>query len=536
MARQLPLRPARPYAMLLPLLLPLLSANAPTKKPHIFTILADDFGWHNIGFRNPEIRSPNLDKAFATGITLNRHYVFKYCSPTRSSLLTGRLPLHVNQNNEANLIVSKSGIDIRMSLLPKRLKAAGYATAMTGKGHLGARSHANLPVNRGFDRHFGFLKGGEDHQTQCLGDTDFHGPDLWRDHGPAHGENGTFSTLLYGHEAVRIVKEHKLPGPLYVYLPYQVTHSPYQIPPGPYENPSDPVQRRTFNAMVNIMDEAFGNLTQVLTTRSMIDDTLIMFSADNGGVYHNGQLGNNWPLRGQKTSDWEGGVRATAFLWGGANVLPSALRGTESNAFIHVCDWYATLLTLVGIDPADGGGSGTGFPAIDSMDQWSVLLKPNATVADSLRTELPLSFCPNTDPELGNRGADNCCPTAEGGGWEANGTAIPPSGWRNGALIQKAVSDDGKTHSFFKLVWGTQFGFGVHTSPNSPNASGQSHNSSDPGCPIGCVFDILADPNEINDISLANPNLFASMLKRQSAIGLTVHQTNYSDVPDSSCA
>jgi arylsulfatase A-like enzyme len=203
----------------------------------------------------------------------------------------------VNQNNnEANLIVSKSGIDLRMSLLPKRLKEAGYATAMTGKGHLGARSPANLPINRGFDRHFGFLKGGEDHMTQCLGDTDFHGPDLWRDHGPAHGENGTFSTLLYGREAVRIVQEHKLPQPLYMYLPYQVTQSPYQIPPG-YEQASDPVQRRTFNAMVNIMDEATGNLTAALTARGMIDDTLIVFSADNGGVYHR-TTADSWAITG----------------------------------------------------------------------------------------------------------------------------------------------------------------------------------------------------------------------------------------------
>ena len=59
--------------------------------------IADDFGWHNIGWRNPEIKSPNLDALAAAGIKLDRHYVFKYCSPTRSSLLSGRLPLHVNQ-------------------------------------------------------------------------------------------------------------------------------------------------------------------------------------------------------------------------------------------------------------------------------------------------------------------------------------------------------------------------------------------------------------------------------------------------------
>jgi arylsulfatase B len=140
----------------------------------------------------------------------------------------------------------------------------------------------------------------------------------------------------------------------------------------------------------------------------MADDTLLIFSADNGGVYHGGQRGNNFPLRGQKTSSWEGGVRATAFLWGGANVLPAAVRGTTSNAFMHICDWYKTLSTLVGVDAADDA---RGVPPIDSIDVWAALMRPNATAADSLRREVPLAFCPNTDPELGMRGPDNCCPT-----------------------------------------------------------------------------------------------------------------------------
>ena len=93
-------------------------------------------------------------------------------SPTRSSLLSGRLPIHVNQNNANNDARAASGIDLRMTTLPQKLKAAGnWRTAMVGKWHCGARSSANLPINRGFDHHFGFLKGGEDHfeQNHCAG-------------------------------------------------------------------------------------------------------------------------------------------------------------------------------------------------------------------------------------------------------------------------------------------------------------------------------------------------------------------------------
>ena len=84
-------------------------------------VIADDFGWHNIGWRNPEVSTPNLDALAADGIKLDRHYTFKYCSPTRSSLLTGRLPLHVNQNNECNKVhsVNKS-LPTLMALVSQR--------------------------------------------------------------------------------------------------------------------------------------------------------------------------------------------------------------------------------------------------------------------------------------------------------------------------------------------------------------------------------------------------------------------------------
>jgi len=96
------------------------------------------------------------------GVRLERHYVYKYCSPTTCSFLTGRLAVHVNQDNACNDAFSTSGADLRMTMPPAKLKAAGFETAV-GKWHCGARSPSNLPINRGFDHHLGFLKGGEDH-------------------------------------------------------------------------------------------------------------------------------------------------------------------------------------------------------------------------------------------------------------------------------------------------------------------------------------------------------------------------------------
>lgn len=117
------------------------------------------------------------------------------------------------------------------------LSPCQYLTAIplwqSGKWHGGARSLANLPANRGFDTHFGFLKGGEDHfkQDHCAG-----GPlpglvDLWENHGPAFGQNGTFSTWLYARKAVSIIRAHPDDGtPLFMYIPWHVVHTPLEAP------------------------------------------------------------------------------------------------------------------------------------------------------------------------------------------------------------------------------------------------------------------------------------------------------------------
>ena len=194
------------------------AAAAPPKV--IILMLGDDYGYNNVGFAhgpkgsdfghgNPEMRTPHMDALARDGVVLDRFYTYKYCSPTRSSLLSGRLPPHVNQNNLNNDIEAKSGPDLRFALLPAKMKEAGYYTAMVGKSHLGARSAANLPINRGFDYHFGFLKGGEDHYSQGSGDNHFPGQkgtvDLWSGHALSN-ETGIYSGYLYADKAVGVIE------------------------------------------------------------------------------------------------------------------------------------------------------------------------------------------------------------------------------------------------------------------------------------------------------------------------------------------
>ena len=121
----------------------------PPVKPNIVFVLVDDWGFSEVGFRNPKIISPNFDDLAKTGLVLNRHYVFMYCSPSRASLLTGCWPYHAHQWNPVHY--EPLGTNINMTMLPAKLKQAGYSTHMVGKWHLGMFDRAYLPVNRGFD-------------------------------------------------------------------------------------------------------------------------------------------------------------------------------------------------------------------------------------------------------------------------------------------------------------------------------------------------------------------------------------------------
>jgi len=151
------------------------SATAP--KPHIVYILTDDLGW-NTAYNNPDIHSPTLNALAAEGLKLTSHYTYRYCSPTRAAFLTGRSPyklLNIRENMIPTTIPEST--DPRFTMLPKRLKEAGYWSVQVGKWHQGMAQKEWTPVGRGFDASFGFLAGGEDHFTQVNGHCKWAGPD-----------------------------------------------------------------------------------------------------------------------------------------------------------------------------------------------------------------------------------------------------------------------------------------------------------------------------------------------------------------------
>ena len=186
-----------------------------TDRPNVVVMLADNMGFGDLGAYGSggEIRgmpTPRIDGLASEGLMLTQFFVEPGCTPSRAALMTGR---YSPRAGLGSIIVAgtPSTLQAEEHTLAEMFKSKGYTTGMAGKWHLGARSVHNLPANRGFDYHFGFLGGGEDHNTQRSYEGEQY-VDLWKAtagaagpayNGPAYGENGTYSCELYGGKAVR---------------------------------------------------------------------------------------------------------------------------------------------------------------------------------------------------------------------------------------------------------------------------------------------------------------------------------------------
>lgn len=330
--------------------------TAAPAKPNILYILADDMGYADAGFMGcREIQTPHLDKLAQAGTILKSFYVQPVCSPTRSSLMTGRYVAHTGMYT----IVRPNapwGLPLAERTLAQALREAGYATAIVGKWHLGEFQEAYRPTKRGFDHQYGLWFGMIDYFTHMRGEQlDWH-----RDDQPC--KDAGYSTHLLAKEACRIVRESEAGKPLFLYLPFNAVHSPFQAP-DEYLKPYAKLNgvRRTYAGMVAAMDEAIGQVIAALKEKGLLENTLILFSSDNGGPSP-GKVTDNGPLRAGKGTIYEGGMRVCAFAhWPGH--IPG---GKTVDEPLHAVDWYPTLVKLA-------GGSLEQKLPLDGCDIWPVL-------------------------------------------------------------------------------------------------------------------------------------------------------------------
>ena len=336
-------------------------------KPNILYIMADDMGYADAGFNGAkDIKTPHLDRLAKEGAILRSFYVQPVCSPTRASLMTGRYVAHTGVYSIVRPNASW-GLPLTEKTLAQAMKNAGYETAISGKWHLGEFQSAYQPTQRGFDHQYGLWFGMIDFYTHKRGKIlDWH-----RNDQPC--EDQGYSTHLIAKEACERIRKRDLKKPLFLYLPFNAVHGPLQVPDSyvaPYASLKG--NRKTYAGMLSAMDEAIGQVVATLEEQKMRDNTLIVFSSDNGGPSP-GKITDNGPLREGKGTIYEGGVRVCAFAtWPG-----KIAAGKIIDHPLHIIDWYPTLIQRA-------GGSLEQKLPIDGKDIWPVLTAEAKSPHDAL--------------------------------------------------------------------------------------------------------------------------------------------------------
>jgi arylsulfatase A-like enzyme len=337
---------------------PTVGQDTAVPRPNILLIVADDLGWKDVGYHGAPFKTPNIDKLVATGIELDSHYVQPVCTPTRTALLSGRYPSRFGPHTltATNLRALPPGTET----LASALKATGYTTYISGKWHLGSRPEW-WPNHYGFDHSYGSITGAVDPWTHRYRPGAYER--AWhRDDRPLDEEGN--ATELEARQAVEWIRVRQ--SPWFVYVPLQAVHIPVDTPPeykALYANSKfddDPVKdesRRRLAAFVSQLDAKVGDLIRALDESGQRDNTLVIFTSDNGGtpggdnpyvgnVPPSPALSSNEPLRGHKGQLYEGGTRVPAFVnW------PGRLAHRKVTAPLHAVDWVPTLTRLAGYQP-----------------------------------------------------------------------------------------------------------------------------------------------------------------------------------------
>jgi arylsulfatase A-like enzyme len=287
--------------------------------PNLVLIVADDLGYGDLGIQGSlQIPTPNIDQLARGGIQFTNGYASSsVCAPSRAGILTGKHQASFGFND--NLANSQPGFDANYLGLPitkltlaDKLRSLGYVTGLVGKWHLGAAPQFN-PLKRGFDEFWGFLEGGHDY---LIAKPDGSGMESAIQCNYKTPAPLTYMTNDIGNESVDFINRHKK-TPFFLYAAFNAPHAPMQALEEDlklFSHIKDKL-RQTYCAMVYRLDQNVGKILAVLKAQGLERNTLVVFISDNGGPANSNSNGSiNAPLRGQKTTLLEGGIRVPFFL------------------------------------------------------------------------------------------------------------------------------------------------------------------------------------------------------------------------------
>jgi len=519
------------------------AGSAAAALPHIVMLLVDDFGWAEVPWHRPkgysEVIAPNMQALVDEGIELDRNYAFKFCSPTRSAIQSGRNPIHVNAQNvgmqrfdPTHPLTGIAGIPVKMTGMATRLAEAGYKhRVFSGKWDAGMAHKEQSARGRGYPDALYYFAHANDYwsfntaescpnekgspftrdlwgsaagtpekdgpQTQLLNPPHCLVQNMTQDEKPvkpfpANMEGCVYEEDLFTNHSLSHIAKHDTvaDGPMLLFHSSHSIHSPLEVPPGPFgkfEGLIDYRDRRVYHAMVYNVDLAIGRIVGALKTKKM---------------YLQGRgAGNNFPLKGGKAGNWEGGIRVNGFVSGG--FLPKQRRGVKLDGLITAWDWYATFVHGVAkLDAADKQAAAANLPPIDSVDQWAYLSGATDTPP---RSTLPIGT-----------------------------TADAKDLWasQNDIVVHGMIVADYEKKTLFKLLVGA-LPQSIWTGPQFPNATTAKLPGSETvffdcrgvnGTAGGCLFDLLADPTEHVDVA-AKPEhaaLVQQLKQRMAAEDKTV--------------
>ncbi|XP_025421961.1 arylsulfatase B-like isoform X2 [Sipha flava] len=337
-------------------------------------------GWNDVGYHGSvQIPTPNIDALAYNGVILNRHYVLPTCTPSRAALLTGKYPIRYGLQGTPIIAGQPLALPLTEMILPQYLKKLGYSTHLVGKWHLGSYQKNFLPTRRGFDTHMGYWNGYISYRNSTHNAYSMTGKDARRGFNKSGDEMvDRYATDVFTEEALKIIELSKYQeNPMFLMLSHLAVHSGnagpnlLEVSNKTYNeirfNYITNESRRMYAGMLTSLDDSVGSIIESLNKNEMLENSIILFMSDNGApsedpIWGHGNFGSNWPLRGEKGSILDGGVRGVAAIW--SPELSKKHRVSEN--LFHITDWLPTLYTAAGGNVEDLG-------QIDGVNQWTSL-------------------------------------------------------------------------------------------------------------------------------------------------------------------